>query len=190
MDNIYNWIIDLVNNLDQAGMIVNCLLIVVESIIPPLPLALFITILFTNYGSILGFLLSWIFTVLGCVLSFYLSQTIFKNFVDKKIRNHEFANNLLKIVDKMSFSSLVLLVAIPFTPAFAINIISGISKMSIKKFLPAMLLGKSFMVFFWGYIGTSLIESFKNPIILIKVVVLLLLAYIVSKIVNKKFKLD
>ena len=62
--------------------------------------------------------------------------------------------------------------------------------MSIKKFLPAIVLGKTFMVFFWGYIGTSLLESIKNPLILIKVLAMLLTAYIVSKIVNKKFKLD
>ena len=90
----------------------------------------------------------------------------------------------------MTFSNLVLLIAIPFTPAFAINIVAGISEMSIKKFLPAIVLGKTFMVFFWGYIGTSLLESIKNPLILIKVLAMLLTAYIVSKIVNKKFKLD
>lgn len=190
MENIYEWIINLINNLGEVGMIINCLLIVLESVIPPLPLALFITILFTNYGPVIGFLISWIFTVIGCTISFYLFQTVLKKYVDKKIRKYEFADNFLKIVDKIKFSNLVLLTAIPFTPAFAINIVSGISEMNIKKFLPAILIGKVFMIAFWGYIGTNLIESIKNPISLIKVIILLIFAYIVSKIVNKKFKLD
>lgn len=190
MENIYNFIINLITNMGSAGLIINCFLILIESIIPPLPLALFITILFTNYGYLLGFLISWIFTVIGCILSFYLFQTIFKKYVDRKIRQNEFANNLLKIVDKIKFSNLVLLVAIPFTPAFAVNIVAGISEMSIKKFFFAILIGKIFMVFFWGYIGSSLIESIRNPEILIRVIILMLLAFIISKIVNKKFNLD
>lgn len=190
MENIYNFIINLITNMGNAGLIINCLLILIESIIPPLPLALFITILFTNYGYLLGFLISWIFTVIGCILSFYLFQTIFKKYVDKKIRKNEFANNFLKIVDKIKFSNLVLLVAMPFTPAFAVNIVAGISEMDIKKFFSAILIGKGFMVFFWGYIGSSLIESIKNPQILIRVIILMILAFIISKIVNKKFNLD
>ncbi len=190
MEEIYEWIMNLITNLDSAGLIVNCLLITIESIIPPLPLALFITILFTNYGMILGFLISWFFTVLGCVMSFYLFQTIFKKLVDKKIRKYEFANKLLKIIDNIKFNNLVLIIAIPFTPAFAVNIVCGISEMKIKKFLPAIMIGKLFMVFFWGYIGTNIIESIKNPIILVKVVILLLIAYVISRIVNREFNLD
>ena len=45
------------------------------------------------------------------------------------------------------------------------------------------------MVYFWGYIGTSLIESIKNPVILLKVGIIVLIMYIISKIVNKKINL-
>lgn len=190
MESIYNFIMNLITNMGSVGLIINCLLILIESIIPPLPLALFITILFTNYGYLLGFIISWFFTIIGCIISFYLFQTFFKKYVDKKIRNNEFANNFFKIIDKIKFSNLVLLVAMPFTPAFAINIVAGISGMNIKKFFFAILIGKIFMVFFWGYIGSSLIESIKNPEILIRVIILMILAFIVSKIVNKKFNLD
>lgn len=190
MNNLYDWLMNLINNIGSLNIFLTCILIMLDSIIPPLPLALFVTILFTIYGPLLGFLISWISTIIGCLLSFYLFQTVFKKIVDKYIRKYEFANKLLKIVDKMTFSNLVLLIAIPFTPAFAINIVAGISEMSIKKFLPAIVLGKTFMIFFWGYIGTSLLESIKNPLILIKVLAMLLTAYLVSKIVNKKFKLD
>lgn len=190
MNNLYDWLMNLINNIGSLNIFFTCILIMLDSIIPPLPLALFITILFTIYGPLIGFLISWISTIIGCILSFYLFQTVFKKFVDKRIRKYEFANKLLKIVDKMKFSNLVLLIAIPFTPAFAVNIVAGISEMNIKKFLPAIVLGKVFMIFFWGYIGTSLLESIKNPLILIKVLAMLLTAYLVSKIVNKKFKLD
>ena len=62
--------------------------------------------------------------------------------------------------------------------------------MSYKKFLGALLIGKAFLVYFWGFIGVSLIESIKNPEYLIRVLILLAIAYIISKIVSKKFKIE
>ena len=83
-----------------------------------------------------------------------------------------------------------MIIAIPFTPAFLVNIVAGISKMNIKKFLPAIAIGKISLVLFWGIIGTSLLESIKNPLIIIKVIFLIVIAYLISRVVNKKFNLD
>ena len=62
--------------------------------------------------------------------------------------------------------------------------------MDIKKFLPAIILGKIVLVIFWGYMGTTLLESLRNPIVIIKVIILLIIIYIVSKLVNKKLNLE
>ena len=93
-------------------------------------------------------------------------------------------------VENISLSGLAVLVAIPFTPAFAVNIAAGLSNMPKKKFIMGILIGKIFMVYFWGYIGTTLLESITHPIYLLRICLLLLLAYIISKVANKWFKLD
>lgn len=172
------------------GVFFSCFLILIESIVPILPLALFITINFLYYGVIIGFILSWVFTVAGCLLSFFLCEKGLKKFVDRKLRVNPKINKFLNRVDDLKFSSLVVLISIPFTPAFLVNIAAGISKMPFKKFFPAILIGKIFLVFFWGYIGVTLVEALKNPLELLKVVTLVLIAYIVSVLVNKKLKLD
>ncbi len=96
----------------------------------------------------------------------------------------------MKYVDNMSLSGLAVLVAIPFTPASAVNVAAGLSNMPRKKFITAIMIGKLTMVYFWGYIGTTLIECLTHPVYLTKVLLLLLGALIVSKIVNKCLKLD
>jgi len=96
----------------------------------------------------------------------------------------------MNFIDKISLSGLATLVAIPFTPAFAVNIAAGLSNLSKKKFLTGILIGKTFMVYFWGYIGTTLLESLTHPIYLAKILIMVSLAYIISKIVNKHFDLD
>ena len=95
-------------------------------------------------------------------------------------------DSLMLKIDKMKLSSLVVLIAIPFTPAFAINIAAALSKIDFKKFLIAILIGKVSLVAFWGFIGTSLVESLKNPKITILILLMLLISYFISKFVTKK----
>lgn len=185
-NNIYDYIIFIINNSSLYGPIIACLLIYLESLIPVLPLFVFITLIFISYGYVVGFLIAYILTCLGCITSFFLFRKLFKNYVDAKIRNKEAINKLMKIVDNISFTNLVLLIAIPFTPAFLINIACGLSKISFKKFFFSLIIGKISLVVFWGFIGTSLLESLKNPKILVIILLMLFLAFLLSKYISKK----
>jgi len=172
------------------GPILGCLCMLVESIIPIMPLFVFITINFLAFGNILGFIISWIFTVLGCLLSFFIFRKKIKNWFDGKIEKNEQFKKIMKMIDKLKLEQLAVIIAVPFTPAFMINIAAGLSKIPLKKFTIALLIGKLFMVLFWGFVGTSLIQSLTNPLAFIKVIILLIVAYISSKVVSKKFKFD
>ena len=181
--------------LDSLGAfapILACLLMLVESMLPMLPLAVFITVNFYYIGTIPGFLISWILTCIGCYLSFRLCRTKFKKHFDSMMdkKEHRKLKKMMKAFDNMKVEELSLLIAIPFTPAFLVNIAAGLSNMNKKKFILSLIIGKFFMVYFWGFVGTSLIDSLKDPSILVKIVFVLIIAYIISKIVNKKFRLE
>lgn len=180
---------NLLNLLGSWGALLGCVFILFESIIPMLPLSLFITLNFMTFGSIIGFIISWIFTVLGCLMSYYL----FKSAVNEKRLSKFKENNTLKkvinVIENMNFTSLVILIAIPFTPAFAVNIAAGICRVPKRKFLLALMLGKISLVYFWGFVGVGLIESLKNPSKLIGVVILIIIVYIISYILSKKLKI-
>lgn len=188
--NIDNIINSFLLSMGIYGPILGCILILIESMIPVLPLFVFITINFLSFGNIIGFLVSWIFTVLGCIISFFLFRKYFRSWFEHKIDNKEKIQKMMKIVSKMELEQLTVIIAIPFTPAFLINIAAGLSKMEFKKYVIALAIGKIFLVLFWGFVGTSLIQSLTNPMALIKVVILLLVAYIISKLINKKFDLN
>lgn len=180
---------------DTIGLwapILSSLLILVESILPIMPLAVFITINFYYFGTISGFLLSWILTCIGCYISFLIFRYKVKFWFDSKlVKNNEGKlTKLMIIVNNLRFEQLVLLLAIPFTPAFVFNIVAGVSSMSNKKFICSLLLGKIFLVFFWGFIGTTFLESLTEPIKFLQIILLCILAFIISKIVNKKFNID
>ncbi len=182
-------ITNLLAMLGSFGAVLGCVFILFESIIPILPLSVFITLNFITFGNFLGFIISWVCTVIGCVMSYY----IFRNGVSDRLYNRFKSNDklgkFLDLVSNISFANLVTLIAIPFTPAFLINIASGISRVDFKKFFLALVIGKVSLVYFWGYIGTSLIDSLKNPIILVRVGVILVVVYLISFMLSKKFKI-
>ncbi len=188
METIINQIIDVITKyMGQFGFISGFLLIIIESIIPVLPLAVFIALNIFTFGSVFGFIISWLATVIGCMLSFYICRKL-KNKYEKKYQSNKSILKFKKYLNKISYSNLVLLLALPFTPAFAINIGAGLSDIDSKRFFSALLIGKIPMVYFWGFIGKTLLESITDPYTIAQIVIMLILAYLVSKVVNKFVK--
>lgn len=187
LDKLQIYLQIIVDYLLQVGLVGGFLLIVLESVIPALPLSVFIGLNIITFGKILGYVISYFGTIVGCMLSFITFRYILKNYLYKifKEKTRIKIENLMKKMTNIDFNTLVVIIAIPFTPAFLVNIAAGLSNIPIKKYICALLIGKIFMIYFWGYVGANLLESLKNPIILVKIVVIILLAYLISKVVEK-----
>lgn len=163
-------------------------IVILESIIPALPLSVFIAINVIAFGAVPALVISWIGTTIGCSISFWIFRTFRKKAYDHLYKHLNIINFINKI-DKLSFPSLVCLIAMPFTPAFAINIAAGLSEMKYSKYLKVLLCSKIFMVFFWTFIARTFLESVTDIWTILEIILLLIGAYIVSKIVDKKFNI-
>lgn len=180
--NITVWIQNFVlNNNIFVSLFIGSFIVVLESILPFLPLAVFIAINIIAFGSTIGFILSYISTIIGCTISFYMVRSL------KKYNNSEFIEKLITKFESLKFSNLVIITAIPFTPAFSINIAAGLSKMEYKEFLCILVISKLSTIYFWGFIGTTLLESITDVVVISKILVLLLATFILSKLVMKHF---
>jgi len=161
-----------------------CLLILLESMVPVLPLCTFITINFISFGTFIGFVISWIFTCLGCFLSYFLVKKGIRTWYETRMAKPALLDRSLNYVKRLSLPALTVVLAMPFTPAFMVNIAAGIVGMSFQKFFWAIIISKIFMVYFWGYIGVGIVESFTSPIIIVRIVLMSLIAYLLSSIVK------
>ena len=192
MENIVR-ITDLITNyLVNCGPILGIFIIIIESFIPPLPLGVFVALNCNAFGLILGVIISWAATIIGCILSYLFfnnisTKIIYKLSNKKTIERIEKGKERIK---KISFSGLVLIIALPFSPAFLINILAGVSSISKRKFTMALLIGKISIISFWGIIGKSFIESMTDINALIYIVIALIIAYVLSKIVSKKMNIE
>lgn len=180
------------NLIMSGGLFFGFFLVLLESFIPILPLSVFITLNVNAFGLFLGILISWCATSIGCFFCYlffsFLEKKYAKKFLHKKtLRKIKKGMNTFQ---KITFPQLVLLITLPFTPAFVINILGGFSKISKEKFLTALIIGKMFSTTFWGYIGKSLLDSLTDLNSLIYIGIALLIAYGISKIVSLKLKIE
>lgn len=188
---IINNIIDFSTNfIYTGGIFFGMFLAFLESFVSILPLSVFVTLNCNAFGFFIGILISWIGNCIGGTLCYLLFK-----FIRGKLHN-KFKKNIIKKVgngidkfNNITFTQLVLLYTLPFAPTSLFNTLSGLSKMPKKKFMFALYIGNSFSILFWGYIGMSLIKSTDLKSIIFAVL-LLVIAYIVSKIVNKKMNIE
>jgi uncharacterized membrane protein YdjX (TVP38/TMEM64 family) len=83
-ETIKNIIEYLTNTTSTLGPLFGIFLIILESILPILPLAAFIALNMEAFGTFWGFIISWFATSLGCVLSYYAFK---KGFSDRLYRH-------------------------------------------------------------------------------------------------------
>lgn len=180
---------DFVSN---GGLLCGFLLVFIECFIPMLPLNIFVALNINSFGIIVGISISWVATCLGSIICYYIFKYLDTKFTEKFLNRKLIVKirRALHSFEKINFSELVLLVTLPFTPSFLINILCGLVKMTKKKFISALLIGKIFSIVFWGYIGKSFIDSLTDIKSLVFIGITLLIAYIISKIISKKFNME
>lgn len=185
-----NNLIEITSNfIVNTGPFVGMSFVIIESIIPVLPLAIFIALNIIAFGKIFGFLISWIGTSIGCLIAFMLVRKKVSNWFNKFIKDKSKIKSLMNYIDNLTLPQLTIITALPFTPAFLINIACGLSKIDFKKFLLSILISKLAVVYFWGYIGSSLLESIQRPQVLLEIALMLIIFYVISNLINKKLKL-
>lgn len=181
---------DFLMSMGVLAPILSSILIVLEGILAFLPLFVFITVNILTLGPVFGAIVSWFCTCIGSFLTFYLCREKVSVFFNKKTVGKKKVQNFMKLVSNLKFKQLVLIIAVPFAPSFFVNLGAGLANISKKKYLYALLIGKIFVVIFWGYIGANLVECLTNPVLFIRVVILIIVAYIIGKIISKKFNID
>lgn len=190
LHNVVEVLVDVIQSVHPLlGILLSGSIIVLESLIPVLPLAVFITLNQLVFGFAFGFLFSYLFHVLGCLVSFSICRKGVRKFLDRHIKNQKQLELLENRITSVNFFSFVVIVALPFTPSFLVNIAAGISNISYKKFMAGILIGKVFIIYFWGTVGTSLVESFQNPLIVLRIGIMMLGAFVISKIVSHVFEI-
>lgn len=179
-------VLELLKEYQSFGIIPGLLLPILEAFIPILPLFAFVMANAAAFGLWLGFLISWVGSCVGAIIVFLIfrryGQARFLNFISR----HAQIRKIMTWVERHGFGSLFLMLCFPFTPSAAINVVAGLSRVSMSQFVLAVLAGKMVMIFMMSFIGADFISFIKQPTKAIVVLIVVFVLWIVGKQIERR----
>lgn len=148
----------------DIGIIPGIVLPMLEAILPFLPLVVFVVANAAAFGLWLGFLLSWIGASLGAILVFLVVRRLGDKRFFKWIRKSKQVQKLTGWLERHGFGPLFLLLCFPFSPSAIINVVAGLSRVSLWQFILAVLTGKMVMIFMISFVGYDIRSLVTRPI--------------------------
>jgi len=188
VNNDIDYLIDYINGFGIFAEVALIIITILEVLIAPIPpLVLYITagILF---GPFKGGVLVLIGNVLGASIAFLIARKLGREHINKVIdkKVEERFNLFLK---KYGFVSIFLLRVNPITSSDLISYLSGLTNISMRKFILGTSLGLAPLIFLQTYIGGDLIKG--NPFlyfifILVSIIYFLIIFYGLLKLSKKR----
>ncbi|MBJ8349368.1 VTT domain-containing protein [Streptococcus zalophi] len=165
--------LDILNNPDALaqmikehlfwGSILFFIIQIVQVIIPIIPGGVTTVVGFIAFGPIVGFILNYIGIIIGSIILFTITRTYGRKFIllftkEKQLNYYE---------EKLSSPTyeyfFILNMLSPVSPADVLVMVTGLTKMSYRKFITIILITKPFSIvaysYFWIY-GGHLFKDF------------------------------
>lgn len=172
------------------GPLPGILLTFMKSFVPPLPTLVIVGLNAAVYGLWWGFLYSWIGLISGSMLTFLLVRKGTQMKWVRRWSDKPKVKQAMVWARRNGFNYVFLLSMLPVGPFVIVNIVAGLTRMSILSFLVAVALGKGVMVFCVSYIGTHLTDFMDEPIKLVGVVIFIIASLWLNRVLQRYFAAD
>jgi uncharacterized membrane protein YdjX (TVP38/TMEM64 family) len=174
-------IMDLIREYRSFGPLPGILLPMLEAFLPFLPLFLFVMANASAFGLWLGFLYSWIGACTGALLIFLIVRKYGQKKILSFLQKHPQVRKSMNWVERHGFGPIFLLLCFPFTPSAVVNIVAGLSKVSIAQYMLAVITGKMVMIFTISFVGYDLQALVTKPLRTAIVVLVIFILWYVGK---------
>lgn len=134
--------LDIIKSDSSFAWIIQFLIMVVISIIPFAPIPILAAYIASHQDFINGLLINLFGTLTGSILLFLLSKTLLRQFAFRYLKKKQTLTKYLHLIESNGFLAVLLGRLIPILPSAGINLLAGISNVSILAFTSATLLGK------------------------------------------------
>ncbi|WP_210364636.1 TVP38/TMEM64 family protein [Bacillus sp. REN3] len=183
-------IMDLLSEYRSFGPIPGILLPMLEAFLPFLPLFLFVMANANAFGLWFGFLFSWIGAVAGALLVFWIFRKYGQARVLRIIHRHPKVQKGMNWIERRGFGPLFLILCFPFTPSALVNIVSGLSNISMAQYMLAVVAGKMVMIFTISFVGYDIRSLVTNPSRTAVVLVIIAVLWYVGKRIEVKMNMS
>jgi len=157
------------DNISYA-LIVSLFIMIIQNSFTVIPLILVITLNFYTFGFFYGFLWSWLSSVVAAMLIFLATRFWFQDFVHSKVKNHQ---DMLDKIEHKGMRYVIYGRVFPFFPTSILNIIAGVSAISLRPFTIGTAIGNFFYFFILALIPYGVFSTNINPLALIVIILLI-----------------
>ncbi|MBD3920609.1 TVP38/TMEM64 family protein [Paenibacillus sp. PR3] len=183
-------LLDLLEQYRSLGPLPGVALTFMKSFVPPLPTLVIVGVNAAVYGLWLGFLYSWLGLVAGCLVTFLLVRRIADHPFLQRYAQRRKVQNGLRWVRRNAFSYVFILSIFPVGPFVVVNVAAALARMKFRSFLLAVAAGKGIMVFAVSLVGHDVARYYRNPELLIYIVLLIALSLVIMKWVEARYMRD
>lgn len=142
------------------GGIIFVLFQAVQVVVPILPGSIGCVVGIMAFGPVVGFVFNYIGICVGSVLAFLLAKRYGKNFVQKITNPKQYEKYSTWISQGNKFDRFfTAAIALPVAPDDFLCFLAGLTKMSLKKFIMIILLGKPVALFMYSFALTYGVQS-------------------------------
>lgn len=159
------------------ALMITFIIMIVQNSFTIIPLILVITLNYYLFGFLYGFLWSWISSIGAAMFVFYVIRFWFQDIASKK--NH---GELVRKIEERGANYIFYGRVLPFFPTSILNIIAGISNITMKSFLIGTSLGNFVYFFILSLIPFGLFSSNIHPSVIGAIIAMIfVLFYVVKK---------
>jgi uncharacterized membrane protein YdjX (TVP38/TMEM64 family) len=183
-------LMDLIGEYRALGPVAGILLPMIEAFLPFLPLVLFVMANASAFGLWFGFLFSWIGACSGALLVFLLVRKYGQKRLLQFIQKNKQVRRGMNWVERHGFGPVFVLLCFPFTPSAIVNIVAGLSKISLPQYMLAVMSGKMVMIFTISFVGHDIHSLVTQPLRTAFVLVLIFILWYVGKIIEVRMNMS
>ncbi len=181
---------ELLREYRSFGPLPGILLPMLEAFLPFLPLFLFVMANANAFGLWLGFLFSWIGAVLGALLVFLIFRNYGQGRLLRFLQRHPKVQKGMDWIERHGFGPIFLMLCFPFTPSALVNIVAGLSKISMPQYMLAVITGKMVMIFTISFVGYDIRALITNPARTAFVLLVIALLWYIGKRIEVKMNMS
>lgn len=142
---------------DQIGVFAAIALPYIETLFPFLPLFLMLAFNILKFGLVIGYILTYIGTVLGTLsIFFFMRYVSSKRFKEEKKHSSKVSKYYHWVEETHPLTHIVVLM-VPLSPTFWINYSMGLTKIPFKTFIFITLVSRAFLLFICIPFGMTLL---------------------------------
>ncbi len=186
MDNIMK----LIEEYRSFGPLPGLFLPMIEAFLPFMPLFLFVMANANAFGLWVGFIISWTGASIGAILVFFIIRKYGQRRLLQFLKRHPQVQKLMNWVERHGFGPLFILLCFPFTPSAVVNIVAGLSKVSIAQYMLAVFAGKMVMIFTMSFVGYDIRSLVTQPLRTTIICIVIFILWYVGKRIEVRLNMS